>query len=218
MSIPSRIPDDVAALITAYALGVLDYAEASAAEAHIAASDDCRRAYEDALETAAALALAVGDSEPPAGLRERIVAAAAAEPGAAPLVHGSARPAASGRSWMQRFAGLLTPSGGFALAGVAAAIVLALVAVAQHGSADRARDRQAALVSILARSGCAGGLARAARRRRCGRARGRLAESRRADQLARPAGLGPHLPGLGHPGRRRCAGAPADLLADGRTC
>jgi anti-sigma-K factor RskA len=150
MSTPSRIPEDVAALITAYALGVLEDAEAASAEAQIAADDDCRRAYEDALETAAALALAVDDREPPAGLRERIVAAAQAEAGSASELQDAARRPAPGRSWRQRLGGLLTPSGGFALAGVAAAIVLALVAVAQHGSADRARDRQAALVSILA--------------------------------------------------------------------
>ena len=60
------IPDDVAALISAHALGALDPDQAELAEKHIAASDDCRRAYEDALETAAALALAVVDSEPPA--------------------------------------------------------------------------------------------------------------------------------------------------------
>ena len=74
-----QIPEEVAALISAHALGALDADQAALAERHIAASDDCRRAYEDALETAAALALAVADSEPPADLRDRIVAAARAE-------------------------------------------------------------------------------------------------------------------------------------------
>ena len=121
MTTHPRIPDDVAALICAYALGDVDAEQAALAEQHIAASDDCRRAYEDALETAAALALAAAASEPPAALRERIVAAARAEgaPGA-PAARASA-PAPARRR--RRLAGLFTPSGGFALAGVAAAIV-----------------------------------------------------------------------------------------------
>ena len=87
MSTHPRIPDDVAALISAHALGALEPDQAALAERHIAASDDCRRAYEDALETAAALAMAVADSEPPADLRDRILAAARAEgaPAAQPV-------------------------------------------------------------------------------------------------------------------------------------
>ena len=99
MSTHSNIPDDVAALITAHALGALEPDQAALAEQHIAASDDCRRAYEDALETAAALALAVADSEPPADLRERIVAAARAERarGGAGVARSCSAPAAAGR-------------------------------------------------------------------------------------------------------------------------
>ena len=145
MSTHSEIPEDVAALITAHALGALEPDQSELAERHIAASDACRRAYEDALETSAALALAVADSEPPADLRGRIVAAARAERSQDSPVR-SLKAAPRRRS---RFAGLLTPSGGFALAGVAAAIVFALIAVSQHNSASSARDRQEALVAIL---------------------------------------------------------------------
>jgi anti-sigma-K factor RskA len=141
----NRIPDDVAALISAHALGALEPDQAALAERHIAASDDCRRAYEDALETAAALALAVADSEPPAELRDRIVAAARAERPA--VSEAAAKPAAPRRTF--RLAGLLTPSTGFAVIGVAAAIVFALIAVSQHDSASSARDDQQALVAIL---------------------------------------------------------------------
>ena len=129
----TRIPDDVAALISAHALGALEPDQAALAEQHIAASDDCRRAYEDALETAAALALAVADSEPPADLRDRIVAAARAE--RPPVAAATARPR---RAEGSRLAGLLTPSTGFAVIGVAAAIVFALIAVSQHDSASNA--------------------------------------------------------------------------------
>ena len=79
MSANPPIPEDVAALISAYALGTLEPDQEAIAEQHIASSDAARRAYEDALETAAALALAVADSEPSPDLRERIVAAAQAE-------------------------------------------------------------------------------------------------------------------------------------------
>jgi anti-sigma-K factor RskA len=146
MSTHPRIPDDVAALISAHALGALEPDQAALAERHIAESDDCRRAYEDALETAAALALAVTDSEPPADLRDRILAAARAEGAPAPAMP-VAQPAAPRRRL--RLAGLLTPSLGFAVIGVAASIILALVAVSQHNSASNANDRQEALVAIL---------------------------------------------------------------------
>ena len=146
----NRIPDDVAALISAHALGALEPDQAALAEQHIAASDECRRAYEDALETAAALALAVADSEPPADLRDRIVAAARAErqPVSKPAEKPAEKPAAAPRRKF-RLAGLLTPSTGFAVIGVAAAIVFALIAVSQHDSASSARDDQQALVAIL---------------------------------------------------------------------
>jgi anti-sigma-K factor RskA len=145
MSANPHIPEDVAALISAYALGALEPDQAAIAEGHIASSDACRRAYEDALETSAALALAVADSEPSADLRERIVAAARAE--REPAAAAVATPAAQRKR--SRLAGWLTPSMGFAIAGIAAAIVFALVAVSQHNSATNARDNQEALVSIL---------------------------------------------------------------------
>jgi anti-sigma-K factor RskA len=89
----------------------------------------------------------VADSEPSPDRRDRIVTGARAErPRAAPA-HKATAPGIRAR-----LGRLLTPSGGFALAGIAAAIVFALVAVAQHDSASDARDREAALVSILAAS------------------------------------------------------------------
>lgn len=73
------IPDDVAALISAHALGALEPAEAAEAERLIASSEACRLAFEDALATAAALALATADADPPAALRQRILDAVRAE-------------------------------------------------------------------------------------------------------------------------------------------
>jgi anti-sigma-K factor RskA len=148
MSAHSNIPEDVAALITAHALGALDADQAELAERHIAASDDCRRAYEDALETAAMLALAVTDSEPSTDLRERILAAARAEGAEAAPALREVTP-----RHRSRLAGWLTPSTGFAVLGVAAAIVFALVAVSQHDSANSARDREQALAALIAAPG-----------------------------------------------------------------
>ncbi len=85
----------------------------------------------------------MADSEPPADLRDRIVAAARAE---RPPV-AAAKAAAPRRKF--RLAGLLTPSTGFAVIGVAAAIVFALIAVSQHDSAANAKEHQQALVAIL---------------------------------------------------------------------
>ena len=143
MSTHPNIPDDVAALISAHALGVLEPDQAALAEEHIAASDDCRRAYEDALETAAALALAVADSEPSADLRDRIVAAARAE-----RAGGAPRPAPAPPP--------LTPRRPAHAVGAASPCSASPRPSSSRSSrsrssdsADSARDREAALVSIL---------------------------------------------------------------------
>jgi anti-sigma-K factor RskA len=73
---PEELPVETAALIAAHALGALDPGEADEADRLIAGSDACRRVFEEALETAAALALATEPVEPPAELRGRILAAA----------------------------------------------------------------------------------------------------------------------------------------------
>jgi anti-sigma-K factor RskA len=70
-----ELPDTTAALIAAHALGALDEDDATEAERLIAGSDACRRVFEEALETAAALAVATVAVEPPPELRERILAA-----------------------------------------------------------------------------------------------------------------------------------------------
>jgi anti-sigma-K factor RskA len=70
------LPDETVALLSAHALGALDAGEGEEAERLIAASPECRQAFEDALETAAALALATAAAEPPPELKARILAAA----------------------------------------------------------------------------------------------------------------------------------------------
>jgi RNA polymerase sigma-70 factor (ECF subfamily) len=70
------LPEETAALLSAHALGALEQDEAAEAERLIAGSDVCRRVFEEALETAAALTLAVEATEPPPELGARIVEAA----------------------------------------------------------------------------------------------------------------------------------------------
>ncbi len=71
-----ELPAEIAALLSAHALGALEPEEAAEAEQLIASSGACRAAFEDALEIAAALAVATADSEPPPELRLRILDAA----------------------------------------------------------------------------------------------------------------------------------------------
>jgi anti-sigma-K factor RskA len=70
---PERSRAELEALVAAHALGALDADEAAEAEHLIASSPELRRVFEEALETAAALALATSDVEPPPGLRQRIL-------------------------------------------------------------------------------------------------------------------------------------------------
>lgn len=65
--------------VEALALGALDTAERSAAEAHLATCAACRARYATAREVAALLALAAPDVAPPPSLGSRIVARALAE-------------------------------------------------------------------------------------------------------------------------------------------
>ena len=73
-------------LTAAYALDALDERETAEYEEHLARCERCREELAGFRETAAALAYAVETPEPPAGLRDRIVAHAVAErPNVVPL-------------------------------------------------------------------------------------------------------------------------------------
>jgi hypothetical protein len=82
--------------------------------------------------------------DPPPDLGDRVVVAARAERAAPDPVAPPPAPR------LRRLARLVTPSRGAALAGVATAIVLAVVAAGQHDSASDARSRTDALAGILA--------------------------------------------------------------------
>ena len=198
--------DELAALVSAHALHALDPEEAAMVERLIESSPEWRAAFEDALETAAGLALVPAAIDPPAGLRDRILDAARAEPQRAPE---TAPAAAAGRRAGHpprqaralraapvrrvhgrrgrplRRAGLDAAPGGRRPA---------------HGGVPQRRGRSAARLARLARRlPQRGGRTR---RRRRGAGRGPAAghghhRRRRASR--------PHVPDLGHPGRRRRA-------------
>jgi hypothetical protein len=76
MSAFDDLPTEAAVLISAHALGALEAAEAEEADRLITSSSTARRAFDEALETAAAIALAADGGGPPPELRERILEAA----------------------------------------------------------------------------------------------------------------------------------------------
>ncbi len=73
------VPEAIAALLSAHALGALDSDEAAEADRLIERSSACRALFEQALETAALLALAVDGIEPDPRLRARILDAVRSE-------------------------------------------------------------------------------------------------------------------------------------------
>ncbi len=75
--------DSVRELIDAHALGATEPAERAAIDEHIGGCRDCARSFDEAVAVAGALALAVPLRAPPAELRARVIAAAAASPAGA---------------------------------------------------------------------------------------------------------------------------------------
>lgn len=146
--------DELAALVSAHALHTLDPEEAAMVERLIDSSPEWRAAFEDALETAAGLALVPAAIEPPADLRNRILDAARAEPQTAPETAPAARPAdelTQRRAKRERFALRL-----FAASMAAAAVVLGVLAFTQRQEADDLRSeasRNADVAALLATPG-----------------------------------------------------------------
>lgn len=90
---PELSCDDVRELAASFVLGALDEAEADAVRAHLASCADAHVEMAELGSVVAALAETVPAVEPPAGLKGRILAAAAADLEARGGVRGSAAPA-----------------------------------------------------------------------------------------------------------------------------
>ena len=131
----------------AYALDALDDADRERFERHLqrcpACADDVRRMT----STATAMAMAVA-AEPPPGLKERVLAAAAATPQLPPLAPAAAARRRHGRrltrsDWFPRLAL------GLAAAGVAAAVALAVVTVSTQNRLDTVQAQNQQIAAVL---------------------------------------------------------------------
>ena len=142
MDAAAHIHEELEVLVSAHALDGLDAAEAEAVDAHLAGCESCRAAFHAALETAAALAMSVPAVDPPADLRDRILAAARATPqeNAAPV------PAIApvGRRQRRRFSEVFTPSRNFAAAFALAAGLLGVLYLSERDRAGTLESQQAA--------------------------------------------------------------------------
>jgi anti-sigma-K factor RskA len=157
--------EELEVLVSAHALDALEPAEADAVQAHLAGCASCRAAFDEALETAAALALGVPGAEPPADLRDRILTAARATPqdsvapaaaapaAAAPAAQAVGAPAARPR---RRFREIFTPSRNFAAAFALAAALLGVLFLSERdrtGKLEAERDSAALVSQALAAPG-----------------------------------------------------------------
>lgn len=158
MDAGSHTHDELKVLVSAHALDALDPADAAAVDAHLAGCESCRAAFDEALETAAALTLSVPPAQPPADLRERILAAARATQRdaavAAPVAAAASAPAA--KRQRRRFSEIFTPSRNFAAAFAIAAALLGVLYVSERDKASTLqaeRDNSALVGQALAAPG-----------------------------------------------------------------
>jgi anti-sigma-K factor RskA len=137
-------------LAGAYALDALDDAERERFERHLRRCPACTDDVRAMAATATALAVAAS-AEPPPGLRERVLAAAAATPQLPPLlpVPAAAAKRRHGRpvtrwDWFPRLAAAA------GVVGVAAAVALAIVTVDTQRTLDSVQAENQAIAAVLA--------------------------------------------------------------------
>jgi anti-sigma-K factor RskA len=131
----------------AYALDALDPDERERFERHLRRCPSCAEDVQRMTSTATALAMAVA-AEPPPGLKQRVLVAAAATPQLPPLQPTAAK-RRQGRhvirsAWFPRLAL------GVAAVGVAAAVVLAVVTVSTQDRLDTVQAQNRAIAAVLA--------------------------------------------------------------------
>ena len=131
----------------AYVLDALDPAERERFERHLRRCSSCTDDVGRMTSTATALAMAVA-AEPPPGLKQRVLVAAASTPQLPPLQPAAAR-RRRGRhvirsAWFPRLAL------GVAAVGVAAAVVLAVVTVSTQDRLNTVQAQNQAIAAVLA--------------------------------------------------------------------
>jgi Anti-sigma-K factor rskA/Putative zinc-finger len=131
----------------AYALDALADAERERFERHLQRCPACADDVRQMTSTATAMAMAVA-ADPPPGLKERVLAAAAATPQLPPLQPTAAARRRHGRrltrsDWFPRLAL------GVAAAGVAAAVVLAVVTVSTQNRLDTVQAQNQQIAAVL---------------------------------------------------------------------
>jgi anti-sigma-K factor RskA len=139
---------DPHALAGAYALNALDGAERDRFERHLRGCRACESEVRGFAATATALAMATA-AEPPPGLKQRVLAAAAVTRQSPPVVAEAAdrrrpRPAAPRRSWLPRLA---VP---VAAVGLVAAAVLGGVTVWTQHQLTTVQAENQAIAAVLA--------------------------------------------------------------------
>jgi anti-sigma-K factor RskA len=146
--------EELEVLVSAHALDALEPAEADAVQTHLAGCASCRAAFDEALETAAALAMGVPGAEPPADLRDRILAAARATAQESPEPVAPAAPVASRPR--RRFREIFTPSRNFAAAFALAAALFGVLFLSERdraGKLEAERDSSALVSQALSAPG-----------------------------------------------------------------
>jgi len=143
---------DMHALAGAYALDALDGAERERFERHLRRCRACESELRGFAATAAALGVAAA-AEPPAGLKERVLAGAAVTRQLPPVTGARGWRRAvmgSGRTPTRTFGMNLKIATGVAAVSLAAAVALAVVTATTRGSLDAERARSQAIAAVLA--------------------------------------------------------------------
>jgi len=146
---------DLHALAGAYALDALDDAERDRFERHLRRCQACQHEVRGFAATASALGLAAA-AEPPAGLRERVLAAATVTRQLPPVTAtprwrralGGSRMSAAGTT--RTFGMIPKIATGVAAASLAAVVALTVVTINTNNSLNAERARSQAVAAVLA--------------------------------------------------------------------
>ena len=155
LRLPRSWRRDLHALAGAYALDALDDAERDRFERHLRRCQACQREVRGFAATAAALGRAAA-AEPPAGLKERVLAAATVTRQLPPVTATPRwRRAAAGRrgaaAGTTRTFGMIPKiATGVAAVSLAAAVVLAVITIGTNNSLNAERARGRAIAAVLA--------------------------------------------------------------------